>query len=478
MKNEIEFGKFKNSEVHKFGGTIIGSSDGIRNILDITEEKMKNLDYLFLIVSASFGVTDYLYSVIEEPHKFYNDLDIHITTLHKHFKEFLKESTYNNVINTIISQIVKYIEDKDLIIRSIKRKLVSIGEIIAANLLYYILKELGKNVSILNPEEVLVTNEVYNNATIDLEESKFKLLQIRNDNISIYIVPGFFTKSHKGVFTLLGRSGTDYTATALAAVIEAKAVHIWKSVDGFMTADPHLISNAKTVKLLDYQQAIELSHFGAICVHHKALSPLIDKQIPLFVKNINSVDRETLIYAHQTKDDNPLKSISYTSEISKIIFEIMSGGTEMGIIEKIAKEFRRLNINILSISTSSASLAFVIHGKDLKSNKTQLIKLRGYDFIQTLDIQNGLSLIAVVGTDLKQTPGIAAKIFSLLFEENINLEFISCGASNTAIHFCVQTHNLEKSLNKIHKHYFETNFIEVDFGSQESFILKGENAIE
>jgi aspartate kinase len=268
------------------------------------------------------------------------------------------------------------------------------------------------------------------------------------------LVTGFFGINKDGKVTLFGRNSSDYSAAVIAHGLKADQMEIWKDVDGFMSADPKIVSGATLIDKLSYYEAAELSYFGAKILHPRTVEPLIHDSIPLVIRNIYQPDIQgTRICAEEAVSKAIIKSVTYNKNISVLRIQGAGVGFKPGVISEIGSRLAASGVNIYSIITSQTCINLLIDRKDSKIGYKALLALKD-GLIEVIEHCDDEVVVAAVGAGLKQTPGLAAKIFSAIAAKQINVEMISLGASDVATYFIIKDHNLVAAVNALHSAFF------------------------
>lgn len=297
----------------------------------------------------------------------------------------------------------------------------------------------------------------YKNATALLPEVRDNLQQNVIPLVEKGIVPvitGYFGRTREGKVTTFGRNGSDYSAAVIAFGVNATHLEVWKDVDGFMSADPKIVQGSKRLDSLSYYEAAELSYFGAKVMHPRTVEPLAEKAIPLSIRNIHGLNNQcTLVSNRSYKRRNIIKSVTYNKEISVIKIKGSGVGYKPGIIAEIGRELFHMGINIFSVITSQTCINLLIDAKDSFKSYKSLNKLAG-GVIEKVELEENIALIVVVGGGIQKKRGVAARVFSAVARENINVEMISSGASEVAYYFIVKSHDVRKAINAVHQEFF------------------------
>lgn len=438
--------------VLKFGGSILKSTADLGKIEHILS--LENKPFV-LVVSALNGVTNMLVKALNNIETL--DIDMFLQTLDELYQGFLEEPSaelhrrvymVKNMLEgaKLIGSVPDFVDDY----------VVSHGERCSSLLITQYLNKRGIACEEMLPEQFgLITDGIFGNATVNLEKTSANVKNTFSPQHS-FVVPGFYGILD-GKVTILGRGGSDYTATSLAYCLDAERVNLFKDVPGFMSSDPKYVNGAKPIRQLSYEEAAELSYFGAKILHHASIEPAGKKGIPVYVYNIDTFtsldDPDTVISAHSCVSGNVVKSISFTDDIAVIQFAGGNVGRVPGILGYIASAFGGENINIKSVVTSQTSINVLVSKQDLAKCE-KLTASMTIPQVEQINYKTGISLIAAVGDGLLQHHSIAARIFSAVSKQQINVEMISAGASNVTIYFIVQEKDRQKALQAIHEEFF------------------------
>ncbi|MEN3042119.1 MAG: aspartate kinase [Fervidobacterium sp.] len=458
--------------IFKVGGSVLSNPQDtekvVKSFVRLRENK-KNFRFV-IVVSAFKGVTNKLVNALDNV----NNLDVEkfLDELYIFHKSFILEG--NESIFQILKQQVYSVER--LLIGSkmigkvpdfLRDKILCYGERLSAIILNHNLNTMGLNCEVMFPEDFIVTDGVYGNSNVLLEKSRMLVrLSMKKWEESDSIIPGFYGRSVvDGNITILGRGGSDYTATALGYCLDAVGVVLIKDVPGFLTGDPRITKVTKTVKSLTYAEADELSYFGAKILHHNAVEPLRLKNIPLYVcdwkslenfefSSFDNCDGCTVIFSSNSNDNGArIKSVSMTNDIAIIQFRGHNIGRVPGILGEIASCVSQIGVNIKFVITSQTSIVLIISKKDLDAvmRISEQFKIKE---IEDISYSMDKSLIAVVGSGLLNYHGIASRIFKAVANGKINVEMISAGASDVSIYFIVNQKDGEKALQLVHNEFF------------------------
>ncbi|GGW62654.1 aspartate kinase [Winogradskyella epiphytica] len=468
--------------VLKFGGTSIGSADNINKVINILDEKSKS-DNIVVVVSAVGGITDKLLEAANlacDKNLDYKPAYEVICLIHKTIiDELFLNSEKNLTIQTHYTQLHQIVSEKlselsrlldgiyliNELSPKTKDKLLSFGEGLSSTIIYHTLKSRQIDVSFKNSQDLIVTDSTFNNAIVNfgITDKNIKTY-FDSSSSAIVLLPGFIGKSLRGEFTTLGRGGSDYTAAIIAANLEAKELQIWTDVSGMYTTNPKLVKQAAPIVQLSYQEAIELSHFGAKVLYPPTVLPVLKKNIPIVIKNTQAPKAigTTITEIVVPNGGSPVKGIS---NIDKIALLTLQGNGMVGVpgfskrlFEILAQE--KINSILITQSSSEYSICFGILEEDAARAKEAIDLVFEYEIqLQKIDpiiIETNLSIIAVVGDKMKNHQGISGKMFSTLGKNNVNIRAIAQGASERNISAVINKNDVKKALNCLHEQFFET----------------------
>lgn len=457
--------------VVKFGGSNLRTKGGFQKLLKAVQYYDRPL---IIVVSACFGVTDMLVKTIstasydkESIQSIKRSLQkIHFEIIDFHISDTFKKNSVKRKIKTLLNELGKLIQGINCIKEVpdfLEDKILSFGEKLSSLVLTSVLENKIKKVKEYLPENIgLTTIGEFHNASIDLIVSGKNLKKhLLKDHTCV--IPGFYGVSHQQQITLLGRGGSDYSATAIARCIDADAVDLWKDVPGFMTADPKYINNPDRVSFLTYDEAAELSYFGAKILHPRTFEPLYKKDIPIRIFNINnfskSLSPSTIIRSGKETKNKIIKSVTFSEDFG--ILKLLGPGVGItpGILAKVSSVLHKESINIKSVITSQTSINILISSSDLIRCREIMTSLK-LEKIENIKIVGNISVIAIVGEGLTKSAGIASRLFTAVSIQNINIHMISAGASDVAIYFLVDKKENSKALKAIHNEFFKKTWRE------------------
>ncbi len=460
-------------KVLKFGGTSVGSTNNINTIISILKEASK-ADQLAVVVSAVGGVTDML---LEAAHlavkKDTNYTTVLNTIKEKHYTIVNALIDHKNIdhitafLNTRFSELQELLNGIFLINELSPKttdKLLSFGESISSVIVHKALEGYQSDVVLKNAQELIVTDHNYTNASVHFEETNRNIKSyFLNNTASITILPGFISKSSEGELTTLGRGGSDYTAAIIANAIEADVLEIWTDVSGMFTANPRLVKQAKPIPVISYQEAIELSHFGAKVLYPPTVMPVLNKSIPIVIKNTFNPNAKGTLITDDIREEyrKPVKGISNINDIALLTLQgngmVGIPGFSKRLFETLAQE--KINIVLITQASSEHSICLAVSQNDAEKAKIAVDQTFENEIalekVDPLIVENNLSIIAVIGDQMKSHQGISGKMFSALGKNNVNIRAIAQGASERNISAVINTTDVKKALNTLHERFFE-----------------------
>lgn len=460
-------------KVLKFGGTSVGSVKSIKCLKKIVEKEAKKQS-IIVVVSALGGITDKLLSTAQmalngnESYK--KEFDAMVNRHHQMIDTIITDTAKReNLFNTVdaLFEQLKSIYYGVYLIHDLSDKtqnaIVSYGERLSAN----IVANLIKNAVLFDSRDFIKTAHKRNGKhVLDSELTNKLVCETFKELPRVSVVPGFISKDkNTGETTNLGRGGSDYTAAIIAAALDAEVLEIWTDVDGFMTADPRIIHTAYTINELSYVEAMELCNFGAKVVYPPTIYPVCVKDIPIKVKNtFNPQNPGTIIKKKVENDTKVIKGISSISDTTLITVTGLSMVGVIGVNRRIFTALANNGISVFLVSQASSENSTSIGVKDSESEAA--VNVLNEEFAKEIETgamfpmhaENGLATIAIVGENMKHTPGIAGKLFGTLGRSGISVIACAQGASETNISFVINGMYLRKSLNVLHDSFFLSEY--------------------
>lgn len=448
-------------KVLKFGGTSLGSDAAIKSVAEIIQSYD---DQLFVVVSAVSGVTNSLQEIADVAShapdtcmKLVDDL----IQKHVNLYETLtgeQESEPLEKIGRELKQICQGVGLTHELTPRSRDIILSVGERMSAIIVTSYLETLSVDAQLTDSSKVIITNDRFGCAEVDFHASESLLPDL--DQLShVNIFSGFIGGTKDGQITTLGRGGSDYSAAILAHLFDADVLEIWTDVDGIMTADPRLVKRSRLIDQLSYQEALELSHFGAKVIYKPSVQPVMQKGIPTKIKNtFNPSAVGTLI-----SEDAPKQLIRGISSIVDVSLITLSGKMLVGVPSFSAELFAVLSdaeIHVVFITQSSSEYTITLgfHTEEVILAKKALEKSFKQSLSQALldpiAVEDGLSLLALIGSNMQNQVGVSGTMFHILGRNGVSIKAISQGSSERNISAVIAKSDLDKALNVLHEGFF------------------------
>ena len=459
-------------KVLKFGGTSVGSVKSILSLKKIVETEARTQPVV-VVVSALGGITDKLIATSEialkGDERWKEEFDAMVTRHHQMIDTIITDNQKRvdlfNKVDQLFDQL-KSIYYGVYLIHDLSEKtqaaIVSYGERLSSNIVAMLIKG-GKR---MNSRDFIRTEKKNGKHTLDSELTNKLVKEAFKDIPQVAVVPGFISRDRDTMETTnLGRGGSDYTAAIIAAALDAEVLEIWTDVDGFMTADPRVIKTAYTINELSYIEAMELCNFGAKVIYPPTIYPVCVKNIPIKVKNtFNPEHPGTLIKDHIENDQKPIKGISSIKGTTLITVTGLSMVGVIGVNRRIFTTLANKGISVFMVSQASSENSTSIGVRDEDADAA--VEVLNEEFAKEIETgamfpmhaESGLATIAIVGENMKHTPGIAGKLFGTLGRSGISVIACAQGASETNISFVVDGQFLRKSLNVLHDSFFLSEY--------------------
>lgn len=467
--------------IRKFGGTSVGSIEALILSTEILKNAFKTEGSSIVVVSAMAGVTNQLISSAELAENQNTEFKILVEDIsNKHVEVCQKLLSPQIQSNTIISLKLLLNELEDILqgvfytrelTAKVKDLIVSYGEKLSSTLFTALLLEKNVPAQKLNPEEFIICGGKFGKGlpNWNLTQTRWEKLQQELSN-KISVVPGFFGGTQEGFIITLGRGGSDFTASILGYLIpEVKEIQIWTDVDGFLTADPRKVPQAKLIQELSYLEAMELAHFGAKVIYPPTIQPAIQKEIPIRIKNtFNSTSDGTLIIKDPLRHQYEATGITSIAKVGTITIQ---GSGLIGISGMAGRVFKALAIgavNVLFISQASSetTISIAVSLEDLQTGINCLKQEFEYEIDRGLVEQptgySETSILSVVGDQMKNHKGLAGRIFSTLGKNGINLIGFTQGSNERNISCLISENDLSKALGVVHQNLFQPELKEVN----------------
>ncbi|MDI6860276.1 MAG: aspartate kinase, partial [Methanocellales archaeon] len=419
--------------VMKFGGTSVADGSRLKNVASLIKRFYERKNEVIIVVSALSGVTDQLEEIARKASEEGRIADVNA------FMERLRERHYEVAQEAIAgAEIKSVVEELDARLNDLENALISIchlreltgrshdyissfGERLSASILSGALKSMKlRSMALIGGDAGIVTDSNFENARplFDMTNSKVqeRLLPLLKKE-TIPVITGFVAADTKGIITTLGRGGSDYTASIIGAAIEADEIWIWTDVDGIMTADPRIVPEARTLSVISYLEAMELSYFGAKVLHPKTIEPAIQKGIPVRVRNtFNPEHPGTLIIKAHEEIKDIVKAVTLIQNVALINISGSGMAGTPGVAGRVFSALGRVGANVMMISqgSSEANISLVIDKPQLDLSLHALKREFAENIVKDISYDENICAIAVVGAGMAGTPGVAGRVFSAL----------------------------------------------------------------
>ncbi|RMG87870.1 MAG: bifunctional aspartate kinase/homoserine dehydrogenase I [Bacteroidetes bacterium] len=458
-------------KVLKFGGSSVAKPERIKGVAEILKEYYLKGEKFTVVFSAFGGVTDQLiemsslaaagdpkYETVFETFTLRHQSAIQSLLQGNAQKEALEEIKRNH-------EVLKNLLYGVFLVREASPRtmdyVLSFGERSSAFIISHYLRQEGINAAYLDARKIIKTDKGFGSAKVDFETTFTNIKSYYEQNPAIHIVTGFIASAKGGLTTTLGRGGSDYTAAILAAGLDAKHIEIWTDVNGVLTADPRKVKKAFTIPTMTYAEAMEMSHFGAKVIYPPTLQPALKKNIPIYIKNtFNPTFEGTFISSHADMNGHAVKGIS---SIPKIALLTLSGSGLFGVPGIAARLFSSLaleGINIILITQGSSeyAISFAVQPEHAKKAKKRVELEFEYEIekghVDPVKIEDNLSVVAIIGENMRYRPGIAGRMFQALGKNGINAVAIAQGSSELNISVVIPNTDEAKALNALHEAFF------------------------
>ena len=457
-------------KVLKFGGTSVADSKNIHQVLSIVKNTSVT-HKVVVVVSAMGKTTDALIQgakMAEQKNKAYKDLLLSIEEHHiKTIQELISVQQQREQIS-YVKQLFKQLGTiyegcfllQELSPRTLA-KISSFGELLSSFIISVAaVKEMDAVYK--DSRDLIVASNNYLGALVDFESTNKKIQTFfSSHHHRVTIVPGFVARTTEGKTTTLGRGGSDYSAAIYAAALMADELQIWTDVSGMFTANPKVVKQAYEISHISYQEAMELSHFGASVIYPPTIQPILQKEIPILIKNTFQPEDKGTLITKETEQNSAAKGISHIDKIALITLVGIGMVGIPGFSKRLFEALSLHQINIILITQASSELSICIA---VTEDETQLARKAinetfAYEIqlkrVKPVEIEKNLSIIALVGDNMKSHQGLSGKMFSALGKNNVNVRAIAQGASEKNISAVISKNDAKKALNTLHERFFE-----------------------
>ncbi len=449
----------------------MANPDRINSVIEIVKPYLKRGDINALVVSAFGGITDLLIQASTAALSGKDEFKSHLANIDQRHLDAVRGLIGMQRQSAIIAQVRVVINELEDVLHGIylvrertPRTLdfiMSFGERLSAYIISEAFRDKGIQAEFLDARKVVRTDNHFGNAKVDFTITDRQIQEYFRQHTSLQVITGFIGSSETGETTTLGRSGSDYTAAIFAGALGANSLEIWTDVDGMMTADPRKVKKAFTVPEMTYSEAMELSHFGAKVIFPATMQPVMSKSIPIWIKNtFNPTFAGTCIHEAANGKEHPIKGISSMAGVSLLSVE---GSGLLGVVGTSRRLFgvlaaERINVILISQASSEHSICLAVETRHALSAKKLIEQEFQYEIkggeMDDVYIEEGLSIIAIVGEGMKHNPGTSGRMFNSLGKNGINIHAIAQGSSELNISAVIRESDTSKALNVLHEAFF------------------------
>lgn len=455
--------------VLKFGGSSVANATHIKQVLHILTQQNKPMA---VVVSALGGVTDALHQLGEQAAKgdnSYTDQLKEVEARHINLVQELVPVANQSSVLSATKQMLNQLEtilEGVYMIRELSPKtldmLLSFGELLSHTIIAHAAQAVGLDAIAKNAQDLIVTTQSMGRSLVDYDVSNKNIVAFFKSNThKVVVLPGFVSKNIHGVVTTLGRGGSDLTASIIACAVQAEVLEIWTDVSGMYTAHPAIVKQAKSIPEISYQEAMELSHFGAKVIYPPTLQPITEKNIPVYIKNTFKPEDTGTLITDAAEADTVVRGISHINEIALLTLEGSGMIGVPGYSQKLLTVLAQHHINVVMITQASSEHSICLGIEASKADfAEQTINEEFALDIEThklnpIRVEKDLSIVALVGENMKNHQGISGNMFRALGNNNVNVKAIAQGASEKNITAVIDSNDIKKALNTLHEAFFE-----------------------
>ncbi len=460
-------------KVLKFGGTSVANAQNIERVKDIVSGMGR--EQLIVVVSAMGGITDLLLTMASRASRqdvAYKAVLKEIEDRHlQAIRELLPVGSQSAALSKVKSElnVLETLAEGSYLIGEITPKLsdkiVSFGELFSSFIISEYFRSEKLDTSFKDSRELLKTNETYGRAAVNFERTFANCRTFfEHSKSQIHVLPGFIASSENGNSTTLGRGGSDYTAAVVAAAIEAEELQIWTDVSGMYTANPKIVKQAMAIPHISYEEAMELSHFGAKVLYPPTIQPVLSRGIPIRIKNtFDPASPGTLVTRNKNGAGKTVRGISNVEHIALLSLEGPGMIGIPGISKRFFEVLSQAGISVVLITQASSEHSICVGLSDADAEFAATVVNEAFEYeiamgkIKPVIAEKDLAIIALVGDNMKSHQGLSGKMFSALGKNNVNIRAIAQGASERNISAVINSQDIKKALNTLHEEFFEEN---------------------
>jgi aspartokinase/homoserine dehydrogenase 1 len=458
--------------VLKFGGTSVANAQNIKLVSQIVAAKARH-ERIAVIVSAFSGITDLLISASQKAASKDRGYKTIITEIEDRHNAAIAELVpdENQSLSSRVKGQISHLEtllDGCFLLGELSDRtadtILGFGELLSSCIIAEVFRTNAQSCICKDSRELIKTDNKFGKATVNFAMTNQLIRDyFEHSSEQVTVLPGFIATSTDGHNTTLGRGGSDYTAAIIAAALDSAQLEIWTDVNGMFTANPKIVKQANPIATISYQEAMELSHFGAKVLYPPTIQPVLSKNIPILIKNTFEPENGGTLISANANGENPIKGISHIDGIALLTLEgsgmIGVAGSSKRLFEVLSHE----DINVIFITQASSEHSICIGILNASAENAKIVIDRAFEIeivqnkIQPCLVEKNLCIVALVGENMKNHQGISGRMFSTLGKNNVNIRAIAQGASERNISVVINERDVKKALNTLHERFFEDN---------------------
>lgn len=466
-------------QVLKFGGTSVANATNINKTIAIIKNAVTKTKTV-VVVSALGGITDTLLQCAHSAAAGDEQFKDKLQEAEQRHLDVVRELIPVTQQSSILSMVKKSSNELEDICNGIfllgelsprtKDRIVSYGELLSSQIISAAISANGIINTWKDSRDLIKTDSHFTNAVVDFKLTNSTIVSFfSRATTDLFVLPGFIAADATGTTTTLGRGGSDYTAAIIGAALHVEAVEIWTDVSGMMTADPRLVPNAIIIPHISYQEAMELSHFGAKVIYPPTIQPVLQKNIPVWIKNTFAPsDHGTVIQVNTDADANAIRGISSINRLALLSLEGSGMVGIPGFSKRLFEALANDKINVILITQGSSEHSICVGVDEAFADKSQLAVDAAFAYeieigkVEPLVVEKDLAIVALVGDNMKSHPGISGKMFGTLGRNGVNVRAIAQGSSERNISAVIASKDVKKAINVLHEQFFETTYKQVN----------------
>ncbi len=470
---------FNMKQVLKFGGSSVANADNIRKVIDVVRQRLDR-GQAIVVVSALSGITDTLLKCGDQAAAGQESFRETLASVEDRHMQTVKSLLPVSGQSSTLSLVKKHCNDLEDICNGVfllgelsprtRDRIVSYGELLSSRIISAAFEASGTNAAWADARELIRTDDSFGHAAVQFDATNTGIMEwAAKTTAGVIVIPGFIASTSNGATTTLGRGGSDYTAAIFAAALDLQILEIWTDVSGMMTADPRWVSNVRIIPSISYQEAMELSHFGAKVIYPPTIQPVMSRNIPVWVKNTFAPDDPgTVIENRNAPQQEIVRGISSINNIALLSLEGSGMVGVPGFSKRLFEALAQGQINVILITQGSSEHSICVGIDNARSDEAKTLVDKAFSVeialskVDPLRIEKDLSIIALVGEQMKSHPGISGRMFGTLGRNGVNVRAIAQGSSERNISAVISTSDVRKAVNILHEEFFETTYKQVN----------------